>query len=587
MNLINEIKSKVTAAFAAAGHPNADTLVKVSDRPDMSDFQSNGVLPLAKASKQNPRAIAESIAENLRKDAFFKSVTVDGPGFINMSVADTVLGDMAGTVFTQPKLGYERADKPKTIVLDFGSPNLAKAMHVGHLRAHVIGESIKRILQFAGDKVIGDNHIGDWGKPMGLLIAWIQEKQPNLPYFDPNHKGAYPTESPFTATDLENMYPAAAGRAKTDEAFEAKAQEYTKMLQDGNPGYRALWQHFVDASIASMNEIYDELDIHFDLWRGESYVHDYLKGMVTRLTNEGFIVPDDGAQVIKLGKAKGGNDLPPLIMVKSNGAFMYGATDLATIETRINDFHPDEIVYVTDARQALHFEQVFKGADIVGLAKQVGLQHYGFGTVNGKDNKPYKTRDGGVMSLRALIDLAKAAALHKMESGEMGRDLTPAEKQKISAIVGVSALKFFDMTNDMGKNYIFDEEKLTSLEGKTGPYCLYALVRMKSVLERLNVDTTLLPGDHIVITHPAERQLLLKLYALPETVQTAYDNRAPHVITDYLFKVAQDFNLFYHDCPIKDATPDVQKSRITLVKCTLAVGTAMANLLGMQVPDKM
>ena len=587
MNLMNQIKEKVATAFTACGFDATNTLVRLSDRPDIGDYQANGALPLAKSLKQNPRAIAEQIAEKLRSDAFFEKVSVDGPGFINMRVADSVLGQQAFGVLSHPQCGYERLDTPKTVVLDYGGPNVAKALHVGHLRPAVIGESIKRICRFVGDKTIADVHLGDWGKPMGLLITELQDRHPDLPYFDADFTGEYPAEAPFTAKDLETMYPLANARSKEDEAYAARAQENTKLLQNGHRGYRALWQYFIDLSVADIKKMYEELDISFDLWRGESHVHDRLQAMIARLRQQGIIIPDQGAEIIPLGKSRGGNDLPPLIMVKSDGAVMYGATDLATIEERVDEFAPDAILYVVDARQGLHFEQVFAGAAKIGLADHISLEHLGFGTINGTDNKPYKTRSGGIPTLRYLIDTAVAAARQKMESGEMGRDLTETEKEHISRIVGVSALKFADLMNERMKNYVFDEDKLTSTEGKTGPYILYAMVRMKSVLEKMGTTPALTPDDIITITTPAERQLLLRLYALPDAVQTAYDNRAPHVIADYLFKLTQDFNLFYHDCPIKDAEPIIQKSRLALTKYALHTATACADMLGLQVPDKM
>lgn len=587
MNLSSCIKEKVAKAYQQCGYDETQTLVKLSDRPDMSDYQSNGALPLAKQLKQNPRAVAEQIADVLRADSFFSKVSVDGPGFINMTISDHALGDMANAVLNTPKGGYERTTPAQKVVIDYGGPNVAKALHVGHLRPAVIGEAIKRIHAFAGDDIIGDIHLGDWGLPMGLLITEIQERHPDLPYFDATFTGEYPKEAPFTVHDLETMYPIASQKSKSDEAYLARAKENTHLLQNGHRGYRALWQHFIDLSVAEMKKLYEPLDIHFDLWRGESHVHDRLQKMIVRLQKEGLIVPDDGAQVIHLGKSKTGNDLPPLIMVKSDGAVMYGATDLATIEERVDEFDPDSILYVVDARQALHFEQVFAGAEKVGLTKKVKLLHLGFGTINGKDNKPFKTRDGGVMTLKMLMELATDAALKKMNSGEMGRDLTDDEKSKISKIVGVSALKFADLMNERMKNYIFDEDKLTSTEGKTGPYILYALVRMKSVLEKMNESALITEQDIIRIQEPAERQLMLRLYGMPDSLQTAYDNNAPHVICDYLFKLAQDFNLFYHDCPIKDADEQTRRSRLAITKYTLDMGLKMTHLLGLQVPDKM
>lgn len=587
MNLINLIKEKVGHAFKVNNFNDKNTLVRLSDRPDISDYQSNGALPLAKELKQNPRVIAEKIADVLRQDSFFENVSVDGPGFINMKVTNEALSGLAYEILSTKTAGYERTDAPLKIVLDYGGPNVAKALHVGHLRTAIIGEAIKRIMKFAGDTVIGDVHLGDWGKPMGLLITLIKEQQPNLPYFDENHTGEYPKEPPFTSQDLQVLYPQASTRAKEDEDFALQARENTRLLQDGHPGYQALWQHFVNLSVSDIRFLYDQLNVSFDLWRGESHVHDRLQKMIKRYQENGTIIPDDGAQIIPLGKSSSGNDLPPLIMVKSDGSVMYGATDLATIEERVEEFHPNKILYVVDARQSLHFEQVFAGARKVGLADNLGLEHIGSGTVNGKDNKPYKTRDGGVMTLRALIDLATQSALNKMNSGEMGKNLTDDEKEMISKIVGVSALKFADLMNEYTKNYIFDEDKLTSTEGKTGPYILYAIVRMKSILEKLDASTTITPKDVIHITEPAERNLMLRLYAMPEAVQTAYDNRTPHVICDYLFKLAQDFNLFYHDCPIKGSDETTQKSRIALTKYTLHMATLMADLLALPIPDKM
>ncbi len=587
MNLSSIVKEKVAAAFKACGFEEASTLVRLSDRPDMSDYQSNGALPLAKQVRQNPRAIAEQIAAILRNDTTFAKVSVDGPGFINMTIADTALSELANEILNTPKSGYARQTEPKTVVLDYGGPNVAKALHVGHLRPAVIGEAVKRIHDFAGDKVIADIHLGDWGLPMGLLITEIQEKNPNLPYFDESYTGDYPAEAPFTAKDLEVMYPQASQKSKVDEIYLARAKENTRLLQNGHRGYRALWQHFIDLSIGEIKKLYDPLDIHFDLWRGESHVHDRLQQMIARLQKEGIIVEDAGAQVIHLGKSKTGNDLPPLIMVKSDGAVMYGATDLATIEERVEEFNPDSILYVVDARQGLHFEQVFAGASQLGLTTKAKPEHISHGTINGKDNKPFKTRDGGVMTLKMLIEIAVNAALRKMNAGEMGRDLTDDEKTEISQIVGVSALKFADLMNERMTNYIFDEDKLTSTEGKTGPYILYALVRMKSILEKMGVTAEITPADKIVIQSPAERQLMLRLYSMPDSLQTAYDNNAPHIVCDYLFKLAQDFNLFYHDCPIKDADEATRNSRLVMTKYALDMGTKMAHIIGLRVPEKM
>lgn len=587
MNLTSLVKQKVQTAFNNAGFENAPLLVRLSDRPDMSDYQANGALSLAKELKQNPRALAEKIASFLKEDTFFEKVTVDGPGFINMTISNEALSNIAFEVLSDEKSGYENPNPIKTVVFDYGGPNIAKALHVGHLRPAIIGEAIKRLHKFVGNKVIGDVHLGDWGLPMGLLMAELSEREPESVYFNPSYEGEYPSQAPFTGRDLEVMYPIASQKSKQDPAYLAKAKDFTRRLQNKERGLLALLNKFVELSVGSIRQMYDELGVSFELWRGERDVHDRLLRQLDRLRKDGILFSDAGAEIIEVGKSKSGNDLPPLIAVNSDGAVMYAATDLATIEERVEEFGADEILYVVDARQALHFEQVFNAAEKIGLLKKTSVKHLGFGTINGKDNKPFKTRDGGVMTLRMLIDLSVEAALKKMNSGEMGRDLTDDEKSKISQIVGVSALKFADLMNERMKNYVFDEDKLTSTEGKTGPYLLYAMVRMKSLLEKAGVPADLNVSDIPVITESAERQLLLRLYAMPDSVQTAYDNNAPHVICDYLFKLAQDFNLFYHDCPIKGTNEDMQKSRLALTKYALTVALKMADILGLQVPDKM
>lgn len=582
MNLLSEIKNRVANAFKTAGFDNSNTLVRTSDRPELSDYQSNGALPLAKSMKKNPREIATLIADELNKDPFFAKISVDGPGFINMTVSDNVLAERAYDILSGPECGYERTDAPKTVVLDYGGPNVGKTLHIGHLRPANIGDSVRRIMTFAGDKVIGDVHLGDWGRPMGLVITELKHVYPDMPYFKPDYVSDAGYKIPFTIADVVEAYPTASAKAKADESYMAEAKEATRLLQSGNRGYLDLWQQFVNVTIAEDKSIYDLLDIHFDLWWGESRVNDRSTAMIKRIQDAGLAIVDDGAVVVPMKE-----DMPPAILINSAGATMYAATDLATIEERVQTFHPDEIIYFTDLRQALHFSQVFAVAEKDGMAPGVRLEFQGFGAITGPDNKPYKTRDGGVATLKSVIELAEKSARAKMDAGEMGRDLTEEEKQSISRIVGISALKFVDLANDKVKNYVFDPDKMTSTEGKTGPYLLYSMVRMKSVLAKNGATAVIESTDVPTITQPAERALLLRLYGLQDAVQTAYDNRAPHVVADYLYKLCQDFNLFYHDCPIKEATPAVKSARLALTKYTLHVALAMANLLGLMVPDKM
>ncbi len=579
MNLLSVINEKVTAAFKTAGYNDAQTLVRAADRPDLADYQANGALALAKSQHQNPREVAEKVAKELKKDPFFSEVSVAGPGFINMKIQDAELTKLAAAIFTQEKAGYERADKPQTVILDYCGPNVGKVLHVGHLRSGNIGDAVRRIMTFAGDKTIGDAHLGDWGRPMGLVLTELQHRWPDMPYFNNAYKDDKGYKLPFALADVVEAYPVASAKAKEDEAYMEQAKKYTRELQEGNKGLRDLWKKFVDLTKGDTQDLMQQLNVHLDLWWGESTVNDRCNEMIERLKKSKVAELDDGAWIVRQE-----SDTPPLILVNSAGAAMYAATDLATLEARVEEFKPDVVMYFTDARQGLHFSQVFATAKKTGIVPtNVKLEYQPFGSVNGVDNKPYKTRDGGVPTLRFLIDSAVQKARAKMESGEIGRDLTDAEKDEISHTVGVAALKFMDLMNDKVKNYIFDEDRMLATEGKTGPYLLYAMVRMKSILEKLGEPKE----GTLIITNPAERKLLLNLYTFPENVQIAYDNRAPHVIADYLYKLCQDFNLFYHDCPIKGADEKTQNSRLNLVKYTLKVALICADMLGLQVPDKM
>ena len=579
MNLLSVINEKVEKSFTTCGFDNVQTLVRAADRPDLADYQANGALALAKSQHKNPREVAEKAAEELKKDDFFSEVSVAGPGFINMKIKDEELTKLAAPILTQEKAGYERIDKPQTVILDYCGPNVGKVLHVGHLRSGNIGDAVRRIMTFAGDKTIGDAHLGDWGRPMGLVLTELQHRWPDMPYFEKDYKGDDGYQIPFTLSDVVEAYPIASAKAKEDEAYLEQAKQYTRELQEGKKNLRDLWKKFVDLTKADTKDLMNQLNVHLDLWWGESTVNDCCNEMIERLKKSKSAELDDGAWIIRQD-----GDTPPLILVNSAGAAMYAATDLATLEARMEEFKPDTILYFTDARQSLHFTQVFATAKKTGIVPEnVNLEYQPFGSVNGTDNKPYKTRDGGVPTLRFLINSAVEKARAKMDSGEIGRDLTDAEKDKISHTVGIAALKFMDLMNDKVKNYIFDEERMLATEGKTGPYLLYAMVRMKSVLEKLGA-----PKDNtLTITNPAERKLLLNLYTFPENVQIAYDNRAPHVIADYLYRLCQDFNLFYHDCPIKDADKQTQTSRLNLLNYTLKVALLCADMLGLQVPDKM
>ncbi len=586
MSLLTIVEKKVRQAFKACGYDKVPTLTGLSDRKDISDYQSNGALQLAKKEKKNPREIAQKIADVLKTDSFFSTVSVDGPGFINMRLSDEAL-IRSFCLFQKGKNGYQRLTKAQRIVIDYGGPNVAKALHVGHLRPAVIGEAIKRIHQYADDFIVGDIHLGDWGLPIGLLITEIQERYPDLPFFSENYHAAK-TVVPFTEKDLEEMYPIASQKSKNDEAYLARAKENTRLLQNGHKGYRALWRQILNLSVREIKKNYQKLDVHFDLWLGESSVNNRLQKMIKRLKKQGVLKTDNGAEVIKLGKSViTKNKLPPLIMVKSDGAVMYGATDLATIEARMEDYQPGRILYVVDARQALHFEQVFSAAHKLKLVPKTELLHLGFGTITGADNKPFKTRDGGVMTLERLLNEAVQASMKKVEQSKNAAKLSEKRKKNIAQKIAVSAVKYTDLMNERMRNYVFDIDKMTALEGKTAPYILYGLVRMKSVLSKMP-NANVFKGCQMVLTNPAERALLIRLYQMPEFFQTAYQNEAPHVICDYIYKLIQDFNVFYHECPIRGAkNPSVQMTRFLLTATAYRISYDMAWIIGLEIPEIM
>jgi len=584
MNLQNIVADAVEAVFQGL-KLDVVPLVHPSDRPDIGDFQCDNALSLAKTLHQAPRDIAIKIAGDLQKNPLFQKVSVDGPGFINMTLDNQFLTDKAFEIIGSEKSGFE-GHTPLKIVLDYCGPNLGKVLHVGHLRPAVIGEAIKRLMTFAGDEVIGDTHLGDWGRPMGLIITEIQARYPDLPCFAPDWDGG-DFDLPITQKDLENMYPVASQKSKEDDTYLAKAKTNTRLLQEGSKMHRALWKKFTLISIDSVKKIYDRLGIQPTVWYGESRVHNRCLDLIERLKSTGLLVQDDGAWIIPLGTSVTGKELPPFMAVNSEQAVMYAMTDLATIHERLEEFKPDKILYCADLRQALHFEQVFLTAQKTGIAPDTGLEFLGFGTINGKDNKPYKTRDGGVMPLENLIDLGVNKIFERIQEGLIGRDLSGDEQKQVSEMVGLSAIKFADLMNDRKKNYIFDEEALTSTEGRTGPYILYALVRLRAILEKMGISANLTPNDVPGTSTEIERQILLTLYGFPGALQNAYDARAPHVLCDYLFKLAQQANTFYHDCPIKEAEKLVQTQRVALIKYILYVAGHITHILGLQVPEHM
>lgn len=597
-DLKTALSEAVGAAFAAEGVDKALARVSPSDRPDLADFQSNGALAAAKALKANPRELAAKVAERLAADPRLSSVEVAGPGFINLKLSDAALAQRAAEVAADGALAGASRVVPRKVVIDYAGPNVAKPMHVGHLRSSIIGESLKRLFRFRGDQVWGDAHFGDWGFQMGLLITACHDE--NLAdAFMAAGDGPFPADSPVTLEDLERLYPQAAGKAKEDPAFRDRARKATAELQGGRPGYRALWAHFVAVSRTALEREFGALDVTFDLWNGESDADPLMDEMIADLKAKRLLVEDDGAQVVHVArpgetrkkKLADGSVIeapspPPLLVVSSEGSAMYGTTDLATILDRRKSIDPDLILYVVDERQAEHFEQVFRAAYLAGYAPEKSLEHLGFGTMNGPDGKPFKTRAGGVLKLHDLITMATDKARERLKEAKLGDDLPQAEFEDIARKVAVAALKFADLSNNRTTSYVFDLDRFMSFEGKTGPYLLYQAVRVKSLLRRAaeqGVETAA-----IAINEPAERDLALTLDAFDAATADAYDKRTPNLIAEHAYRLAQSFSKFYAACPILVA-PDAatQGSRLALAAATLHQLETALRLLGIETPERM
>lgn len=587
MSLLTDLSNVFGDAFEQAGLDRAYGSVVVSQRPDLGQFQCNGSLPAATTAGLNPRQIATRIVEALPSDGMLAETSIAGPGFINISLTDAYLGDYTNAVAQDPRLGVEAATT-RQVVVDYGGPNVAKELHVGHLRPAIIGESLKRLFRFAGHEVIGDVHLGDWGTPMGQLIVELEERQPDLPYFDPRFTGPYPEQSPVTIDDLQEMYPVAAAKAKDLLAFGEKARRATFELQDGRPGYRALWQHFRDVSIAALRRVYDDLGVEFDLWHGESTTSERLGPMVERLVAEGYAVESEGALVIEVDRPDDTKEIPPLMLVKSDGATLYTTWDLATIEARVEELGAEDMIYVVDVRQSLHFEQVFRAAHKTGIATtDTVLEHAGNGTVNGPDGKPFKTREGGLLRLAELISMINRRAAERLDENDLAGGYPDEEREEIARIVGLAALKFGELHNHRTSNYIFDIERFTSFEGKTGPYLLYGAVRIQSILRKAT-EAGLAPGRIIAPTVDVERGLVLALARLPEVIGRAIDLRAPNHLAEYAYELVTDFNRFYEECHIlREEDADRQASWLALVDLTLRQITILLDLLGIELPERM
>ncbi len=595
-DLAHTLTAQVAAAFAAEGLDPALGAVKRSDRPDLAAFQCNGAMAAAKSAGKPPRAVAEAVMARLQGVPEIAGLEIAGPGFINIAVTDAALGARANAIAGDPRAGASRVAAPRRVIVDYGGPNVAKPMHVGHLRASIIGESIKRIFRFRGDTVWGDAHFGDWGFQMGLLIADFEARHGVVS--ESLSPAACDALNATTLDDLLTIYPDAAARAKADAAFRDLARKATAKLQAGDSAYRAIWSHYRALSMAAQKIDFAALGVDFDLWKGEADVDPLIPGMVDDLRAKGLLKPDDGAQVVDVSngetrkkKLDDGSVVeapfpPPLLVISSEGSAMYGTTDLATIVERAKDFAFDLCLYVVDQRQADHFEQVFRAAALAGYASRDSLEHIGFGTMNGPDGKPFKTREGGVLRLADLIEGAREKARARLRADEIGAEFSAEEFEAVAHKVAVAAIKFADLSNFRGTSYVFDIDRFMSFEGKTGPYLLYQAVRIKSVLRKAE-EAKLNPGA-IVVAHASERALTLALDAFDAALAGAYDKRAPHLLAEHAFALAQAFSGFYTNCPILPEKDEaVRASRLALAQAALQQLERTLDLLGLEAPARM
>ncbi len=585
-DLATQLADACVAAFEAEGLAARWGTVKQSDRPELADFQCNGCMGAAKQAGMNPRELAARIAPKLAEHDAIERVDVAGPGFLNIVVTNAALSGVADQVRKDERAGAMPAAQTEKLVVDFGGPNVAKPMHVGHLRSAVIGDTIVRLMRFMGDEVVGDTHLGDWGLQMGLLIVAVMDEQPGLPYFDERNRGPFPAEPPVDMDDLSRLYPMASARSKEDEAYARRAQEAVAEMQAGRPGYRALLRHFIDVSVAALKVDYGFLDVHFDLWKGESDVDPLIQPMVDDLKARGLARLDDGAWIIDIARDSDKKDMPPFMLVNSRGATGYHATDLATIIDRVETIGPDRILYVVDQRQAFHFEQVFRASEKVGLMREDRLEHIGFGTVNGPDGKPFKTREGGTLRLADLNAMALDEALRKIGEAGLSGEIGEEERVDIARLVARAALRFADLKNQRTTNYVFELDKFSSFEGKTGPYLLYAVVRLKSLLRRAG-EAGHAAGD-IRVESEAERKLVLALDGFSLALNLAREKRMPHYLCEHVYGLAQAFSAFYGAHPIaKESDGELRASRLGLCEAVLAQLIVGLGILGITAPERM
>lgn len=585
--ILDLISEEMQQAFATAGYDAELGRVTVSNRPDLCEYQCNGAMAGAKKYHKAPIMIANDVAEKLSDSKVFAEVQAVAPGFLNLKIKNSFFTDYLKEMEKADKFGLDKPEKPMKIVVDYGGANIAKPLHVGHIRSAVIGESVKRILRYCGHEVIGDVHLGDWGLQMGLVITELKERKPDLVYFDDSFTGEYPTEAPFTISELEELYPTASKKSKEDPEYKAKAMDVTFKMQSGVRGYRAIWKHILNVSVADLKKNYGSLNVDFDLWKGESDVHDIIPGMVEYMKKEGYAHESEGALVVDVKEDTDTKEIPPCMILKSDGASLYNTTDLATIMDRMENIHPDEIIYLTDKRQELYFVQVFRCARKTGLVKpETILKWIGFGTMNGKDGKPFKTRDGGVMRLEVLIRETTEEMYRKITENH---ELSEEEAKNTAKLIALAALKYGDLSNQASKDYVFDLDRFTSFEGDTGPYILYTIVRIKSILNKYkeqggSPDT----AELMDAVSASEKDLMMQLAGFKSTMESAGAELAPHKICAYIYDLANAFNRFYHETRILAEENEKRKEGlIALLVLTKEIMETCIDVLGFSAPDRM
>ena len=585
--ILDLIADEMKSAFTACGYDASYAKVVLSNRPDLCEYQCNGAMAAAKAYKKKPIDIANEVVEKLNGDNMFSEINAVMPGFINIRLNAAYLADYMNGMAKEEKLGVEEEGHGETIIVDYGGANVAKPLHVGHLRSAVIGESVKRMGRYLGYNMIGDVHLGDWGLQMGLIIEELRDRKPDLVYFDENYTGEYPSEPPFTISELEDIYPTASGKSKVDEVFKERAQTATFKLQKGYPPYTAIWKHIMKVSLADLKKNYGNLDVHFELWKGESDAEEYIPWLIQDLQDKGLAYESQGALVVDVTEPTDSKELPPCIVRKSDGAALYATSDLGTILEREKDFQPVKYIYVADKRQELHFKQVFRVAKKAGYVKpETPMVHIGFGTMNGKDGKPFKTRDGGVMRLEHLIADINAAVYDRIMEN---RSMDEEEAKETAKIVGLAALKYGDLSNQAAKDYIFDIDRFISFEGNTGPYILYTIVRIKSILGKYEAQNPDAKADTILpAASDAEKALMLELSKYNDVMENAFAETAPHKICQYIFDLSNAFNSFYHDTRIlAEEDKARQASWIALITLVKRVLEACIQVLGFKAPERM